>query len=228
TLEVGRYRRALHVGDDRKTDGECGAGARTAAFRPNTATVRFDQLPRNEQSETEAAGAPRGGAFGLPEALEDLREESAINAAAVVGDPHFHRLLRHVDIDRNPTARCGELHCIRKEIGEYLFEPARISSDRHARMCAEPDFETFRLGQRQDRLDRAADTVAQVETLQIEGRTTRHDTRDIEQLIDHLRLTQRIVANGLDGTWRLNGIQRAPAQHRGPAENRRERRAQFV
>src|SRR5207247_11132179 len=117
-----RLGRAVHIVRDHvsrspprydcKIDDERGARTGAGAFRPDGAALSFHDMTRDEQSETQTAGASRRGALGLPEALEHLREEARIDAAAIVGYSHIHGFFRYIDGDGNPTPRCRELHRI--------------------------------------------------------------------------------------------------------------------
>jgi len=55
--------------------------------------MEFDQLPGNSQAEPQASMPPHEFGVGLPERLEDERQEVGCDARARVGDGDFDRVI---------------------------------------------------------------------------------------------------------------------------------------
>ena len=59
--------------DHRQRDAERRAVSRTVALDPDATALRFDQVSRDEESQAEAANAPRHRTVQLTETFEHVR-----------------------------------------------------------------------------------------------------------------------------------------------------------
>jgi len=86
----------------------------------------------------------------------------------------------------------------------------------------------FRFGRRQDGLDRGADALGQVDDADVHGRTAGDDAGHVEQFVNQVHLPRGVVEDRLDGPGRACLVQCVTAQHRRPAQDRTQRRAELV
>ena len=168
-------------------------------------------------------------AVGLTEAIEHVRQELRFDADAGVGHAHLDVIRRRTEWRRrsvppssvNFTALPSRL---KNTCSSRRMSPSTIasgadencSSIRLAAVAGTIDSMTLR------RRSRQIDLVA------FERHAPADDAREIEQVVDELGLTRRVVVNGPQRARRDRWRQRALLQHRGPAEHRVERRAKVV
>ena len=67
-----------------------------------------------------------------------------------------------------------------------------------------------------------------IDRLEIEARSSSCNPREIEQVVDQLRLSGSISMDGFDRLRHDASVDRSHAQHRCPSENRIQRRAKLV
>ena len=82
---------------------------------------------------------------------------------------------------------------------------------------------------RPQRIDRNPHNRRQIERTQIETKIAGDDARNVEQIVDEPRLRTRVALDGLDSAFEIfDSIDFAVANHRGPTEDRSQRRAQLM
>src|SRR5689334_1375384 len=92
--------------------------------------MRLDDLERDRETETDAAGGIRTVACSDEEPLEQSRLMLGLDALAVVGDRPRHVAVSRGDGDPDRTAVRRVLPGIRQEVHEGLLEAAIVAEDR--------------------------------------------------------------------------------------------------
>jgi len=131
---------------------------------------------------------------------------------------------RYVD----PTVPWGELDRVRQEVPDDLLQPVAIAArlghggnvgrDRHA----------LRFGGGPQRVERAANDLADVDARHVQDHLAVHDPRHVEDVLDQLFLCDGVVLNDAHGVLQTIGLELARFEQLRPAEHRVERRAQLV
>ena len=75
-----------------------------------------------------------------------------------------------------------------------------------------------------DGLDRRVNDVHRIDRLQLELELAGHDTREVEQIVDELRLNRRVALDHFERPRSGPAIEDAAAEHSRPPEHRRQRR----
>src|SRR5687768_18372173 len=101
------------IGKQRKRSGKSGPHADPLAFRGNRATVKFDEMTNDRQSQTETTKIPRRRTVRLTKTIEHARQKLRIDALTAVVHGHFRirSITRHAHVDLAAVRR--ELYGIR-------------------------------------------------------------------------------------------------------------------
>ena len=131
---------------------------------------------------------------------------------------------RHADV----AAGRSELERVAQKVHEHLLEPPHIAEQRRFGNGRHLNLDLIARRQRNDRFHDPAKERLRVDRLEIEGRSSAGNPREIEQIVDELRLPRRVSMDGFDRLRHDARIDRTHAQHRRPSENRVQRRAKLV
>ncbi len=156
----------------------------------NLAAHAQDQLPGDRQAQPGAAVAPRGGAVGLGEFLEEFGEGFGTHPDARV--PHgkaqgrLGRAARdafEADVD---GAGIGELQGVADQIDEDLLEPTGIAGDQigNVRRDREEQFESFLLGAAVHEADGLLEDFPRRKGNRLELEAAALDARQIQDIVD--------------------------------------------
>ena len=165
----------------------CAAPALSARDR---AAVQLDEVPHDREPEAEPAVHARGRAVGLPEALEDVRQELGRDALAGVARPtistcEFTRRER----DLHAAALRRELDRVRQQVPDDLLQPVGVAGDERRRAGrARLEADALGVGGGPHRLDRRLDHGRELDRLHVEPQLAGDDPRHVEQVLDELRL----------------------------------------
>src|SRR6185436_8784016 len=107
---------------DRQTHEERGAFAFAVALRVRRAAVELDDAADDREPDAEAALRARDRGVGLPELLEDVRQERGRDAASVVADADLGGAAEVAQQDFHVRALGAELDRVREEIPQHLLE----------------------------------------------------------------------------------------------------------
>ena len=168
----------------------------------------------------------------LAEAIEDVRQELRRRCRRRSPAPRSrsrHRSTPRADLDAPALRR--ELDRVRQHVAEHLVQPLRVAVDRR-------QVGRHELRERRSACASAAGSTP-LTTLSTQLRHERpaaldlelagDDARDVEDVLDQLRLQLRVAADDVDGLAdRVRARDRAAEQHLHPAEDRVQRRAQLV
>ncbi len=122
-----------------------------------------------------------------------------------------------------------ELDGVGDDAAEHLVQPLRIAVDRrHPVGHVLADGDVLGPGRRQRGADDAVHQVRHRHDLRLDLELAGDDARDVEDVLDQLRLRLGVAADDVDGLPGAVGRQRAGEQHLHPAEDGVERRAQLV
>src|SRR5262249_44050838 len=122
-----------------------------------------------------------------------------------------------------------ELDRVRDQVPHDLLQARRIAGD-HPGLGVEHDLEPDlpRVGRRSHHLDRRLDHRGEVDGADLEPELAGHDARDVEEIVDELRLRLRVALDRLERAPRLLLVESPATQHARPREDRRERGAELV
>src|SRR5438067_753978 len=213
----------------REPHREGGALALARTRGRHRAAVPLDQVAHDRQPEPQPPVRARARAVGLPEALEDVRQEVGRNPDARVthADHGVMRVAREPDGDA-PAAR-RELDGVGDEVPDDLLQPVAIAAhgtDAVVELALEGDL--LRVGRRTDRVDGALDGRRQVDGRQLETQLAGDDARDLEEVLDEASLELRVALDHLERAGPGFRLEPAGAQEARPDEDGAERRPQLV
>ena len=183
----------------------------------------------DRQPESESAVLPRRRPVGLAERLEDVREEFARDSAARVGDRDLdtRRRATHTHVNRAVVRR--ELDGVGQQVPHDLLQPRGVTLNRgDRRVGVDRDVDPMLVGFGLHDLERTTNRLVDVDRGLLEPKLARHDARHVEELVDDLRLRLGAVVDRLTRAIAPPFVDRAAAEHVGPAEDGVERRPQLV
>ena len=213
----------------RQLDAECRTLAVAVAGDGNRSAVQFHDLLGDGQAEPEPAMRARGAHLRLAESVEHMRQEFALDADAGVGhfDGHHGAVAARGHGDAAALRR--ELHGVAQQIPDHLLQAAGIGAN-HAEIAgdarAQPDAARGRHGF--DGLDGALDDIGEHRFVQRELELARGDARHVEQIVDHLLLSDGGAIDHLHAIRAILGRKLFVGEHARPQTDGVERRAQFV
>ena len=205
------------------------AAARPRALSGHCPPVGFNEMADDRQPQPEPALGPRAGAISLAEAIEDLRQELRADAMPGVTDRNPDAVMnvreRHPD---SPAFR-RELHGVDEQIPHYLLQaPGIPRHEAERRITLARDLNPLSIGGRAHDVNRVRNDPGQVDLPDVEAQLTGDDARHVKQIVYQSLL---VLCAALDCFQPLRADRRTrprSAQQVGPAENRGQRRAQFV
>ena len=158
-----------------------------------------------------------------------MRQEFALDADAGIGhfDGHHGTVAARAHVDTASLRR--ELHGVAQQIPDYLLKAPGIGAN-HAEVAGEartqPD--TACGGYRFDGVDRALDGIGEHRLVQRELELACRDARYVEQIVDHLLLSDGGAIDHLHAIVAILGRKLFVGEHARPQTNGVERRAQLV
>jgi len=191
--------------------------------------VELGDVLDDREPEPEAAVGAGARAVRLTEALEDVIDEGGLDALPAVahGDLDGRGDARQPDLDA-PATR-SELHGVREEVPDHLLE-ARGVSDHVARAGIQDRRDAYVLRVRRGAhdVDRGLDHAHELHGHDVEPHLAGDDPRDVEEVLDELRLHGRVALDGLERLRPARFGDGVAAEEASPPEHRVERRAQLV
>ena len=91
--------------------------------------MQLHEVTHDCESQAKAPVLPRQAGVGLPEPLEDVREELAIDSVSRVSDREAGLVADPAEGDLDSTAVGGELDGVPEQVGDDLGESLRVSDD---------------------------------------------------------------------------------------------------
>ena len=136
-------------------------------------------------------------------------------------------LLGQADVDLVAAVR--ELDRIRQQVPDDLLQAAGVAGDeRGAARGVDAQRDPPRVGGRLDRVHRGLDDGGEIDRLHLEPHRAANHPGHVEQVLDELRLHARVAVDDVQRLGLSRGVERAELEHRDPAEDGVERRAQLV
>jgi hypothetical protein len=129
----------------------------------------------------------------------------------------------------HPTLSGRELDGVRHEVHDHLVQaqPVAPHGD-EAGLDVERQKDALLLGRMPERLDGLLDQGREVQHAKVELRLAGDDARDVEEIVDELRLKTRVPLDGLEPAFCLELVPGLHLKHPSPPEDRRERIPQLV
>ena len=191
--------------------------------------MAFDEIADDGQAEAEAAVRARRGSVGLAERLENMREKIARDSAAGIGHDQANRGRRVLQLHRHLAARRRELDRVRQQVPDHLAQTIVVAEDRAGGGgVGRDEIDPFRGRGHADGGQRIGDELSDRDRLDVETQLAGRHAREIEHVVDELRLRQRAGADALHAAQQLLLRHVVAAEDSGPAEDDRQRRAQLV
>ena len=192
--------------------------------------MHLDQVAHDGESEAQASLHARAGAVRLAEAIEHVGQEIECDSHAGIGDHDLDMAVPPLQADGHLSLARRELDGVGEQVPHHLLQAIRVAVE-VARLVAqvEDDLELLRFRRRADGIHRRQDDAAQVDATHLHAQLAGDDPRDVEDVVHQLRLDARVAFDGLQRPPQLLlALQRAGAEHAGPAEDGVERRPQLV
>src|SRR5439155_13066258 len=121
-------------GGERQPHGERRAQVRPRALGLHVAAVQLDQMTNDREPESQTAVGTRARAVGLPEAIEDVRQELGRDAAAGVAHAKLRLGARPLEADRDASVARRELDRGGEEVPDHLLQAGTVSRERTGRV----------------------------------------------------------------------------------------------
>ena len=144
------------------------------------------------QPQPQPAVTPRAGRVGLPEAVEDERQELRLDALAGVADRDADMIggALHPQLDAPAFGR--ELDRVREQVPHDLLQSRRVAEHLFRQVAEIGDKrDALRLGRRAHRVERGFERRHEINRLRLDPQLARDDARRIEQVFDDLKLRLR-------------------------------------
>src|SRR5581483_6456300 len=152
--------------------------------------VRLDDARGDREAETEAAMAALLRIGRLPEPLEDVRQERAVDADAGVGDDDLDLRVARRYGQRDEAARWRELDRVGDQVRQHLLKPVRVALDRRG-LDVQPQLDARRADPRRHRVGDGPHHIGEIERGNLQLELPLLDPRDVEQLVDEPPLMTR-------------------------------------
>ena len=211
-------------------EGEKRAAASAAvAAGGNLAAVLFDEIFDEGVAKTEAAVLALGAAFALAEAVEDVGKQGGFDALAVVADldPCGGLIAREIDGDGSTLLR--ELHGIGEKVPDHLADAVGIAGDvAGAGVDIDLKENSLERGGGTDGINGFVDQHGEFGGGDFKEELSRDDARDVEHIINQLRLRADVAVDDRDAFLDVFGGAVFVAHDGNPAQDGVERRAHFV
>jgi len=93
--------------------------------------VEFHQVTHDRQPQAEAAVLPADRSIRLSEAVEHMRQKSAVDTGAIVFDRNAQGAMFGLDeLDLDHASRLRELDGVGEQVPDHLLEPGRVACGR--------------------------------------------------------------------------------------------------
>src|SRR5690606_2764821 len=156
------------------------------------AAVEQHERAGDGEAEPETSVPPAQRAVGLPEAVEDVRQERARDTFAVVAHADPDAALDAIEIDLDPAAARRELDRVGQQVAEHLLQPIGAAAHEAARL-ADPqlDVDVALCRSEVGVVDGELDDLIEPHDIVLEHELAGDDARDIEQVAHDLALQPR-------------------------------------
>ena len=216
--------------DERQAHRERRAVRLPAALGGHRAAVQLDEMADERQPQAEARVLARDVGGLLPEALEDVRQERRVDARAGVTDPQHRVVALRLERDTSTSSPASE----------NLIEFESRFQATCCRRLESPETNAMPRGAWTSSVIRRASaagltastadstTTARSTGCMLEPHRAADHPRHVQQIVDELRLHARVAVDDVERLDLSCRVERAQPEHRDPAEDRVERRAQLV
>ena len=162
------------------------------------AAVELDDVADDREAQPEPAVRPRGHALGLTESVEHVGKELGGDALPRVGHADLRLALHARQPHHDATAGRRELHGVGEEIPDHLLQAVGIAHEgRRGRMEIGHELQRLGVDGRPQCRHRFADDRDEVDRPHVQAQHAGDDARDIEEIVDDLRLGSRVPLDRL-------------------------------
>jgi hypothetical protein len=159
----------------------------------------FHQVPRNRKPEPEPTVLASRSTVGLTKSIKDVRQKLFINALPGIRHSDFNCTAGLHHLHAHAPATLSKLHRIRQEIPNHLLEPVCVTGNHSGRRIEiRFDTDTLRVCSLSHDIDRILHHRHHFQRVQIEIKVTGDDARNVEDVVDDLRLRLRVPSDRLD------------------------------
>src|SRR5262245_50494004 len=220
-------------GGRRQVDGEGRALAFPWALHHHTAAVKFDQMFDKRKAEPQTSETPRDRGVALFEPVEDVRQQ--VRADALTGIPHDYLRAGAAapESDPYPPPVGRELDGVRHQIPDDLLQAVGVAGNliRHLAVFeakVRDDDDAFAVGRLAHVVERRHYHRHEFDWPGLQPHLAADDAGRVEQVFDQSQLRFTAALYGLRHPRDLRVVASPRTQQTVPAEDRVERRAQFV
>src|SRR6266542_819049 len=212
----------------RQQGGEPRAAVLPLAVRAHGPSVQFDEVPHDRQAETQPAVTAGRRAIGLRKTIEDVGQELGADADARVFDRDRRVVALALQAHGHAAVARRELHRVRQQVPEHLLQAIAVPRNGIDIVDLTVNRDVLGFGGWRDGVERRVHHVAQAHRREVQPQLAADDPRDVEDVLDQLRLRHGVVADDAQRALRRRGIRLARREQVRPAEDRVQRRPQLV
>ena len=152
------------------------------------ASVHFDDVPHDRQSDTQSGGLTRGARVGLSKTVKDMRQEFGTDAHARVADDDLDVGIDPFNPYLYPTILRRELDGVGQQIPKNLLQSIGIAVDASNVWIDQRQYsDALRVRRWSHGRDGVMHHDGQLYGLDIEPELAGHDSGDVEYVLDNLR-----------------------------------------
>ena len=194
------FRRRFMVDNhQRQSHAERRALIASSARRMNCPAVQFDQVTHDGETKPDAGVLTCRPTVGLPETLEDVRQEIWRNSDTGIADDDLDVRIDPFESHLDDAVLWREFDGIRHEVPDDLLQSIGITRNRRGgRIKNGVNTNVLGLRSRKDGLDRVGDDAREIDRLNVQTNLAGDDSGDIKNVLDDLRQCRRVPLHGLE------------------------------
>src|SRR5688572_13934143 len=186
-----------------------------------------DLYDRKTQPEPRVVARPTD--ISLRELTKDVWKSFAADTLTGIPDMNRYGLFPFPHGDRDTSAIRREFDRVRDKIGQNLLEPAGVTENDHLiTISVEGEIQGMRFGGRFLRLVCCPDDLAEVGRMKFEPKFARGHARRVDQIVDKFCLQSGATLDRFESVAPCVIVDLLSEQDLRPAQDRIERRSQFV
>ena len=166
--------------------------------------MHLDDVSHDGQADAQAAILARGGAVGLAEPIEDVRQKSGLDAYAGIVDRDLDLAFGAPQARFDAPAFIRELDGVREQIPDGLLQTVGVAEDHAVRRLNHlVQGDPFRFGAGPDDVNGGMKDAFDLDRLGVELEAAGDDPRSVEDVLDQPGLRLRALRYHLQRVARL-------------------------
>src|SRR5437764_1265722 len=213
----------------RQADRKSRATVFSFAVYFNRPLMQVHQVPNNRETQSQSTMFTGSRSVGLAKSIEDKRDELFVDSDAVVSYRYANSPILYRGRHPHLAAASAKLHRITEQVPKDLLQAVWVAH--YGRLCRlDREFKAnlFRFCDRTRRVMRRLDHICEIDNRAVDLQLAGDDSRDVEQVVDQLRLRFSVAFDGVDRPSDFILIELVRAQQVTPPKNCRQRCAQLM